>query len=91
MQQTFTHWIETLFATQEHEIDCKQFQNYLPAFVEAELNQTPLPYTAVLANHLCQCPDCDEIYQGLRLVLQSETAESFTPDTTEFSPLPTGD
>lgn len=90
-QKTFTHWIETVYTTQEHEIDCKQFQNYLPALVEAELNQTPLPHTAILNTHLRQCPDCTEIHHGLHLVMAVEDVTAFTSDATEFSPLPTGD
>lgn len=91
MHQAFFHWIEILYATQEHEIDCKQFQNYLPAFVEAELSQLPLPHTAVLKSHLQQCPDCHEIYHGLRLVVMAEAIEPFSSGAAEFSPIPTGD
>lgn len=90
-QKEFTHWIETIFATQDHEIDCKQFQNYLPAFVEAEWQYAPLPHTAVLTTHLRHCPDCQEIYDGLRLVVETELREPFTPGTTAVSSLPTGD
>ncbi len=88
---SITHWIETIYKTQEHEIDCNQFVKYLPAFVEAELKETPLPHTAVLTTHLHQCPDCNEIYQGLRLVM-TETEETVSlGHTEEFSPVPTGD
>ena len=92
-QKLFVHWLENLYATQEHEIDCRQFQNHLPAFVEAELNDTRLPHTAVLSTHLQQCPDCSEIYQGLRLVILAETTETFTSNqnSTQFPTLSTGD
>lgn len=90
-QENFTRWIENIYATQENEIDCPQFQNYLPAFVEAELNNTRLPHTAVLDSHLQQCPDCNEVYKGLRLVTLAESSEIFQSNSTEFSPLPTGD
>lgn len=89
-EQTLIHWIEAIFATQEHEIDCNQFQNHLPAFVEAELAATPLPHTAVLTTHLQHCPDCQEIYEGLRLVV-SETTEPSAPGNSAVSPMPTGD
>jgi predicted anti-sigma-YlaC factor YlaD len=90
-KQTFAHWIDTLYATQEHELDCKQFQTYLPAFVEAELNESPLPQTAVLKAHLHQCSDCNEIYQGLRLVMlaEDEMMELLVPGTAELVPIPT--
>ena len=90
-QELFVRWIEKLYTTQEHEVDCRQFQNFLPAFVEAELNDTPLPHTAVLMSHLQHCPDCNEIYQGLSLVLQAEATESYPSNSTELSPLSTGD
>jgi len=92
-QELFTRWIENLYATQDHEVDCRQFQNHLPAFVEAELNNTRLPHTAVLATHLRQCPDCNEIYQGLRLVALAEATETFpsNQNPTQFPSLSTGD
>ncbi|MCP4361488.1 MAG: hypothetical protein GY796_26040 [Chloroflexi bacterium] len=79
-QNTFTHWIENIFTTQEHEIDCHQLQRYLPAFVEAKFTGDKSKYSAVISQHLRQCPDCDETYQGLRLVTVAE-----------FSPVPASD
>ncbi len=90
-QKAFTRWIETTFETQEHEIDCKQFQNYLPAFVEAEANGERLAHTAVLLAHLHQCPDCQEIYQGLSFVVKVELGESWSSDTAAGTPVPIGD
>lgn len=90
-QKTFTRWIETLFETQEHEIDCKQFQSYLPAFVEAEVMGERLGHTAVLTTHLHQCPDCEEIYQGLLFVVKAELAETWSSDTAADTAVPIGD
>lgn len=90
-QKTFTRWIETIFETHEHEIDCKQFQSYLPAFVEAEVNGEPLSHTAVLVNHLHQCRDCQEIYQGLFFVVKTELAETWSSDAATGSAIPIGD
>lgn len=92
-QELFARWIENLFATQEHEIDCRQFQNHLPAFVESELSKSRLPHTAVLSTHLQQCPDCHEIYQGLLLVAVAESTESFpaNQNPAKISSISTGD
>ncbi len=90
-QITFTRWIETIFETQEHELDCKQFQNYLPAFVETEAKGERLAHTAVLLAHLHQCPDCEEIYQGLLFVVKTEAAENWSADTAAGTAVPIGD
>lgn len=71
-EETFTRWIEQVYTTEEHEIDCKQLQNFLPAFVDAEVAGERLPQTAVIQTHLQHCPDCQEIYEGLRLVVRAE-------------------
>ncbi len=71
-EETFTRWIEQIYTTEEHEIDCKQLQNFLPAFVDAEVNRERLPHTAVIRTHLQHCPDCQEIYEGLNLVIRAE-------------------
>lgn len=71
-EEKFTHWIESIFATEEHEIDCHQLQGYLPAFVEGELDGEPTPHASVVKAHLKQCPDCHEVYEGLILVVKTE-------------------
>lgn len=71
-EEKFTHWIENVFATQEHEIDCQQLQGYLPAFVDGELNDELSPQSTIVKTHLQQCPDCTEIYEGLILVVKAE-------------------
>ena len=71
-EETFTRWIEQVYTTEEHEIDCRQLQNFLPAFVDAEVKGERLPHTAVIQTHLQRCPDCQEIYEGLRLVVRAE-------------------
>ena len=93
IQETFTHWIEGIFETQEHELDCKQFQNHLPSFVEAELENKPLSHTAVLAAHLRQCPDCREVYDGLLFAVKVELDTALPSSSTaeEDEPLPIGD
>jgi len=91
-EKTFAHWIEHIFETQEHEIDCKQFQNYLPSFVEAELAGIPLSHTAVLATHLHPCPDCREVYAGLIFIMRHEPNAALPSTTTEESErIPIGD
>jgi len=93
-EKTFTHWIERIFETQEHEIDCRQLQNYLPSFIEAELGEIPLAHTAVLAAHLHQCPDCREVYDGLGFIMRLEldaTATSPSSTAEEDERMPIGD
>ena len=70
----FERWIGRIFNTTDNEPDCKQVQEFLPAFVEAQLNGA-LPATtfpAELHIHLEQCPDCNETYEGLRFLVEQE-------------------
>jgi len=91
-EKTFTHWIERIFETQENEIDCKQLQNYLPSFIEAELEEIPLSHTAVLVAHLRQCSDCREVYDGLVFVMKLELDADLSSSTAEEGErMPIGD
>jgi len=81
-QEAFLQWIEQIYATKEDEFDCEQMQDLLPQFVEAELNQTvPPPFAKKFHENLKQCPDCQEIYDGLRYVVEMEQAGEITPQT----------
>lgn len=68
--KAFREWIGRIYATSTDELDCDETQARLPAYVDAEL-QGSTPDTAV-ADHLHQCSDCMEIFDGLRYVAELE-------------------
>ena len=81
-QAAFLQWIEQIYATKENELDCQQMQDLLPEFVEAEQNKTVPPHAAkAFHDNLKQCPDCQEVYDGLRYVVEMEQAVEITPQT----------
>lgn len=77
--KTFRQWIGRIYATKSTEIDCDETQTRLPAYVDNELQGRELD-TAVDI-HLNQCPDCQEIYEGLYYVALLEQ-QGDIPDAT---------
>lgn len=71
-------WLEQIYATQESEPDCQQFQAALPHLVDSELSGEALPETleVALRAHLKQCPACAEDYVALKLIAGLETQQA---------------
>lgn len=81
----FTKWIEQVYATQENELNCEQTQNGLPAYVDA-INQKMTIDPVVehkISKHLNQCPDCNDIFEGLAYVTSQEIEEDIIYDKSD--------
>lgn len=87
----FTRWIGRIYATEEIELDCDQIQNFLPAFVEAELYGLAFEPAPQVENHLLQCPHCQDIFQALYTVAELELKLAALPQPPEkfVPPFPT--
>lgn len=80
----FTNWINRIYATKDKEFDCDTTQSLLPAYVEAECNGAPMhPLASEIEDHLLQCPDCTEAYQGLCYLVKLETDGELAPTDKE--------
>lgn len=89
--QSFTHWIDRLYATENDEFDCQQLQAALPAFVDAENENKPFDPVILrrIKNHLHQCPDCHELYNGLKYVVANDPVEAVVENLEEALPAET--
>ena len=68
------HWLEQIYATQDTEPDCQQFQVALPQLVDSEISgeaeALPEVTEVALRAHLKQCSACHEEYMALKLVAE---------------------
>lgn len=79
----FLHWLNQIYATTETEIDCDDLQTFLPAYVDFEVaGADPGSRLTQVKAHLAQCPNCAEVYQGLRAVAKLE-AQGRLPEVEE--------
>ena len=85
----FRNWISRIYTTTEGEPDCDTIQSLLPFSVEMSLSGKPLP--AEFEAHLNQCPDCLEVYEGLRFVAAAEQTGQLTESDTATTPKPQQD
>jgi hypothetical protein len=91
--QNISRVINQIYATKENEFNCSQIQQLLPIYVEAEFEGKEITASDVEI-HLNQCPDCTEIYQGMRFLIEQEAAgelddiEEVLPHTSTPQPEP---
>jgi len=76
-QKEFQSWVDGIYATEDDVLDCRGFQAVLPAYTEAKLTSQPFdPFVTIKVEaHLHNCPDCNEVYNGLKYVVQKELSE----------------
>jgi hypothetical protein len=76
-------WLEQIYATQDIEPDCQQFQAALPRLVDSEVagGSDDLPETVEVAlrAHIKQCPACADEYAGLKAVAELD-AQNALPE-----------
>jgi hypothetical protein len=65
--------IQSIFTVQNKEMLCSEFFEILPRYVDLQLmGEDADKLFPKLSHHLHQCPECDEVYQALLKVVQSE-------------------
>lgn len=83
-EDMFRHWIHSIFATQDEEIDCGQLFEALSQFVDMEISGEDaarlLPY---VQQHLDICPECEDLFEALHEIAQLE-AEDRLPEVDEL-------
>ncbi len=89
-QKKFQSWVDSIYETQDEALDCREFQAVMPAYIEAEIAGQPFDssVTNKVKTHLNYCPDCHELYEGLKYVVEQEefVTEVPIPDLTAVSP-----
>ena len=76
-QKEFQSWVNWLYETEGEAIDCQELQAILPAYVDAEIAGQPLDPMIIqkVKTYLSQCPDCREVYDGLKYVVEQVDIE----------------
>lgn len=76
----FTEWIKEIYATNTEGLDCHQTEAVLPEYVDALTDNQPIDSIIVktVEEHLKHCPDCKEVFDGLKYV--AEHAEQLESD-----------
>ena len=77
------HWLEQIYATQDNEPDCQQFQAALPQLIDSEVfgEAETLPETVEVAlrAHLKQCSACSAEYAALKVVAELVAQDKLPP------------
>ena len=71
--EKFKRLIRSIFAVKDKEMLCSKFFDILPRYVDLQLEGKEVDKLfPEISHHLHQCPECNEIYQALIQVIQSE-------------------
>ena len=77
--KSFRKWVRQIYSTRDEELDCDEFFEMIPQFVEVELagEEANLRFPGVY-HHLKQCAECYDLYLTLRdvAVLESKQISS---------------
>ncbi|MDY7077817.1 MAG: hypothetical protein SXV54_12925 [Chloroflexota bacterium] len=65
--KTFRKWIRQIYATRDEELDCNEFFEAIPKYVDVEVTgeKANLRFPEI-EHHLNQCPQCYDLYLTLR-------------------------
>jgi len=76
--ESFYRWIQKIYATQDEELDCDEFLDAIPRYVDMEVaGDATNPYLPQVEIHLGHCSQCQDLYLTLRDAAQLE--EQSTP------------
>ncbi len=77
-QKEFQSWVDGIYETEGEALDCRELQAVLPAYVEAEIAGHPFDasISKKVKSHFNQCPDCYELYDGLKFVVEVVDVET---------------
>ena len=74
--KSFRKWVRQVYATRDEELDCDQFFEAIPQYVETKIagEEADLRFPEV-RHHLNQCAECYDLYLTLRDVAQLESQQ----------------
>ena len=65
--ESFQQWVRHIYATQDIELDCDEFFEAIPKYVDTEVaGEKTNPRFQKIEHHLRQCPHCYDLYLTLR-------------------------
>jgi len=73
-RKDFQRLIDTIFAARSgEEMSCSDYFELLPRYAELEaLGEDAAASLTEVRHHMHQCPECEEVYLGLREILRPE-------------------
>lgn len=76
-QKAFTRLIDTVFAAKSgEEMSCTDYFSELPRYTELEAEGVDAAaLLPEVRHHMHQCPECEEVYLGLRELVRAEKVE----------------
>ena len=89
-QKDFQSWIDGIYKSGDTELDCRQFQEVLPVYLEAKIARQSLDalITQKVNTHLQHCLDCSEVYNGLKYVIMHEQSDEADTAVSTDAPIP---
>ncbi len=65
--ELFHQWIRQIYTTQDEELDCNEFLDAIPHYVDVEIaGGASNPHFPEVEIHLGHCPECQDLYLSLR-------------------------
>ncbi len=73
-RKNFGRLIDTIFAAKDgEEMSCSDYFELLPRYAELEaIGEDAAARLPDVRHHMHQCPECEEVYFGLREILRGE-------------------
>jgi hypothetical protein len=74
--KSFRKWVRQVYSTRDEELDCAEFFEIIPLYVDVEVagEEANLRFPDV-NHHFKQCPECYDLYLTLRDVAQLESKQ----------------
>ncbi len=77
----FHQWIRQIYTTQDEELDCDEFLDTIPQYVDVEIaGGATNPHFPKVEIHLGHCPECQDLYLTLRDVALLEDQQTVLED-----------
>ncbi len=77
-KDTFNLWVKKILETEDEEISCSECFDFISGYVDLELaGKGNERIMRPVANHLKQCPACQQEYEVLRELARMESSGKF--------------
>ena len=79
--ESFHQWVQQIYATRDEELDCDEFLDAIPQYVDMEIaGDAANPHLPEVEIHLGHCHHCKDLYLTLRDVALLEDRQTTLAD-----------
>ena len=79
--ESFHQWVRQIYATRDEELDCDEFLDAIPQYVDIEIaGDAANPHLPGVEIHLGHCHQCKDLYLTLRDVAMLEDRQTALAD-----------